>query len=131
GEEMRKIDLCEKCAKEMGVSQAAGFSLTELLMQERDSDADDPARQCPVCGLDERDFCKTGLLGCPHCYEAFAPAISEILHDTQRASRHVGKIPRRQVVCRQALEQDLADAVREENYELAARLRNQLKNLFG
>ena len=49
---MLKVDLCETCAKEKGVQEAAGFSLESLLVglgapEEIKSDA--PGAQCPVC----------------------------------------------------------------------------------
>jgi protein arginine kinase activator len=133
--EMRKIDLCEKCAREMGVNQAAGFSLTDLLLKGAAVEPSDKIKNCPVCGFSELELRKTGRLGCPHCYEVFADVIKPAIQDAQRATHHTGKIPRnleQEILSaerRKTIEQDLVEAIKSENYELAAKLRDQLKSL--
>ncbi|MDR0532791.1 MAG: UvrB/UvrC motif-containing protein [Verrucomicrobiales bacterium] len=133
--EMRKVDLCEKCAREMGVNQSAGFSLTDLLLKGSTFQAKTKVKSCPVCGFSEQELRKTGRLGCPKCYEVFTDIVKEALHDAQRASHHTGKIPhnlQKQIETesqRQDLEQALAEAIHSENYEQAAQLRDQLKSL--
>ena len=135
--EMRKIDLCEKCAREMGVNHATGFNLTDLLLKGAALTAQ-PAGQtktCPHCGFGEQELRKTGRLGCPQCYEVFADIVKEAVHDAQRANQHTGKVPhnfqrsQQTEAMRGNLEQELADAIKAENYEHAAELRDRLKSL--
>ena len=73
---MQKIDLCEKCAKEKGVADPAGFSLADMLLglgagEEIKAGGSDEL-QCPQCGFTQPDFKKTGRLGCANCYTTFA-----------------------------------------------------------
>ncbi len=49
---------------------------------------------CRDCGFGEKDFAKSLRLGCPHCYEVFAPELATFLPRMHVGSTHVGKIPR-------------------------------------
>jgi protein arginine kinase activator len=93
---------------------------------------------CPDCGQSFDDFRRTGLLGCSHCYEAFAVRLDPVLRRVQGSTRHVGR-----KVCQSAdqqeeqllrgklseLKQSLLHAVQEEAYETAARLRDEIRIL--
>ena len=137
--QMHKVDLCEKCAKEMGVTHAAGFSLADLLLKSSAENTGTPgpgeSSVCPNCGFTQQELSKTGRLGCPVCYKTFQSVVQNVIRDMQRNTRHTGKVPGRQAVemdlanRRGNLEQALADAIRSESYEEAARLRDQLKAL--
>ena len=73
---MQKIDLCEKCAKEKGVADPAGFSLADMLLGLGAADeiksTGTEELVCPQCGFTQPDFKKTGRLGCPQCYVTFS-----------------------------------------------------------
>jgi protein arginine kinase activator len=142
GGKMQKVDLCEKCARETGASDSAGFSLASLLLGLGESPAQQelsltaPAGEvCPSCGFTLADLKKTGRLGCPDCYDTFAEHLTSVLKETHRASRHSGKVPARQIrslANRKKLadlEQDLAKAVSAENFEKAAWIRDQIRLL--
>jgi len=96
---MQKIDLCEKCAKEKGVADPAGFSLADMLLglgaadEIKSNGAEDLV--CPQCGFTQPDFKKTGRLGCPQCYVTFAEGLGVILKDMHKGIFHKGKIPSR------------------------------------
>lgn len=88
---------------------------------------------CPDCGTTFDEFRKTGLLGCPSCYERFESELSPLLqraHDG--ATHHVGKIPNRagSSIDRQqrlaALRRQLSEAIEAEQYERAATLRDEI-----
>lgn len=49
---------------------------------------------CGHCGFGEKDFAKSLRLGCPHCYEVFAPELATFLPRMHVGSTHVGKTPR-------------------------------------
>jgi protein arginine kinase activator len=94
------------------------------------------AARCPGCGLPFADFRQTGLLGCPACYDAFMPQIGAVIERAQAgAVHHVGRSPRRlegmadRVALRNRLMQELETAIAAEQYERAARLRDQLQGL--
>ena len=96
-----------------------------------------PSDCCPVCGMSWQRFRQTGLMGCPHDYEVFEGRLLPLLKRAQEgAGQHAGKVP---VALRQSspvhevlslrLRRELQHALDAENYEQAARLRDQLKNL--
>lgn len=140
GETMHKVDLCEECAKEKGVNDPTGFSLADLLLglgvsQEMEKASGNADLKCPNCGHTQADFKKTGRFGCSECYTVFADGLEALLKTMHKDVRHVGKSPagRHQLRERQrelkTLQTDLAKAVEAEDFEQAARLRDELKRL--
>lgn len=130
---MHKVDLCEACAQAKGVTDPGGFSLADLLLKASMSPEEPAAGEvCPDCGFKPADFKKHGRFGCPRCYQTFAGMVSPMLENMHKGTRHVGKVPhkaleRRHLVERVAnLEADLSGAIKEERYEDAARLRDEL-----
>lgn len=93
---------------------------------------------CPRCGTTFGRFRKTGLLGCPECYETFARQLEPVIARSQNgASAHVGRRPDRDVELadHQALRISILDeierAIASEQYERAAKLRDRLQSLAG
>ncbi len=48
---------------------------------------------CKNCGTYLSDFYRTGMLGCPKCYDAFGKEISDAIKEIQAGDLHVGKVP--------------------------------------
>jgi protein arginine kinase activator len=137
---VQKIDLCEACAKEKGVSDPTGFSLADVLLgigqQEAPAAAASaPEPRCPACEMTLSDFRRAARLGCPRCYEAFADALGPMLKGMHKGLQHVGKAPPgrgEEAMLGERLKrfrQELQAAVKAENFEAAARLRDQIKAL--
>jgi protein arginine kinase activator len=136
---MQKIDLCEKCAKEKGVADPAGFSLADMLLGLGAADEikanSSEELVCPQCGFTQPDFKKTGRLGCPQCYVTFSEGLGVILKDMHKGTKHMGKIPMRAARAQEFqsklkdLHAELQTAVKSENYEVAASLRDQIHTL--
>ena len=139
-DEMKKLDLCEACAKQKGVTDPTGFSLAELLLGAAgDAPAADPASssvsdgKCTRCGLTQADFKKNGRMGCAECYTAFADSLEVVLKGMHKGTRHRGKVPvglRRaadQQVTLEMLSTQLQGAIAAEDFEQAARLRDEIK----
>ncbi len=107
---------------------------------------------CDKCGMTYEDFINTGKFGCENCYEIFSNKIDPILKNIHGGNRHVGrginliegKNEKRKVnsenVAKDAIEsiqdsqleklkKDLKQAVQEERYEDAAKLRDEIKRL--
>src|SRR2546421_6835503 len=135
---MQKVNLCEGCSKEKGVQDPTGFALADLLLgigatEEIEKGA--PSQKCPMCGFTQADFKKTGRLGCSVCYVTFDEGLGSLLKAMHKGTEHVGKLPQRahREVERddrmRALNEDRQEAVAEENYESAAALRDQIKQL--
>lgn len=139
GGKMQKIDLCEKCAKEKGVADPAGFSLADMLLglgAAEEMKGGSPAELvCPQCGFTQPDFKKTGRLGCAVCYLTFGEGLSSILKDMHKGTVHKGKVPPRlaqqQIYATRMrdLRKDLQRAISEEKHEEAANLRDQISQL--
>jgi protein arginine kinase activator len=135
---MLKVDLCESCAKEKGVQEAAGFSLADLLVglgAAEEIKVESPGAQCPVCGFTQADFKKTGRLGCSACWETFEAGLASLLKAMHKGDHHVGKVPAKAMHTLalsgkvQELSEQLEKAVREEKYEDAAQIRDELREL--
>ena len=93
---------------------------------------------CDNCGLTFSEFRENSLLGCPHCYAAFETPLEPLLERAHGSgTHHVGKVPRRGGASEQRQEQllrmrrRLDEAVESEDYELAARLRDELRRVEG
>jgi protein arginine kinase activator len=86
---------------------------------------------CPVCGILRDEYRKRSRLGCPACYKAFEKELDTAVFELHRASQHVGKTPATAKAAwqRQQLENALSDAVKNQRYEEAIALRDQLKKL--
>lgn len=111
---------------------------------------------CPVCKTSYEEFAKTSRFGCGDCYSVFAPLMGENIRHLQGSERHVGKRPDRVLRAeaeraRKALEDEaenengipdltpeervlllqarMKDALRREDYEEAAVLRDEIRSL--
>ena len=142
GEKMQKVDLCEECAKHKGVNDPAGFSLADLLLglgasQEIDQSSGGAEIKCPKCGFTQADFKKAGRLGCADCYATFAEGLEGLLKTMHKGTRHTGKVPQALQQSRdlterlKVLEKKLAKAVEDENFEQAALLRDEIKQMWN
>lgn len=147
GDKMQRVDLCEECAKAKGVNDAGSFSFADLLLGisgEKDSSASATSApavaeadelKCPTCGFTQADFKKNGRLGCPECYSTFADGLEGLLKTMHKGTRHVGKMP---VALKQrtdsserlkTLQKRLEKAVQQEDFELAANLRDEIRQI--
>lgn len=135
---MQKVNLCEACSKEKGVQDPTGFALADLLLgigaaEEIEKGA--LTTRCPVCGFTQADFKKTGRLGCSSCYAAFSEGLASLLKAMHKGTEHVGKLPARAQKTLElsdrmrTLTENLRVAVEQENYEKAASLRDEIKQL--
>lgn len=94
-------------------------------------------RTCPHCGITFREFRQKGRLGCPQDYDFFATELEPLLFSIHGRKEHSGKRP--QVGPRAGqqhsellrLKREMQVAVEREDYESAARLRDQIRNLEG
>jgi protein arginine kinase activator len=87
---------------------------------------------CPVCGISFYDFRSTGRLGCPNDYTYFRKQLDALILNIHGHREHTGKRPQRQYsdVDKRTLliklRRDLDDAVKYEDYERAASLRDKI-----
>ena len=128
------MNLCDECAKKKGIN----ISIDENAMGKTSSNAEDEKYKdlkCPRCGLPYLEFKAKGWLGCFDCYFAFEKEIDELLVRVHGSSVHKGKqycrfeIPGKQIADIRQLRQKLSKAVHNEEFELAAELRDAIKQL--
>ena len=108
----------------------------------------------PTCGTTYEEFVKDSRFGCPDCYSVFDPLISDNIRHLQGSEKHVGKRPagyrsemeemngtgttgenpvnipelsKEEKI--RLMETRLKDAVRREEYEEAAKLRDEIRAL--
>jgi protein arginine kinase activator len=140
GDKMQKLDLCEDCAKAKGVNDPAGFALADLMLglgaaQEIEQAAGGTEVKCSRCGFTQADFKKSGRLGCPECYKTFSEGLSGLLKTMHKGTRHIGKAPELMRAASEnadrlrTLEKKLQKAILSENFEEAAQLRDQIKQV--
>lgn len=141
--QMSTMHLCEKCAAEKGLEvapESVNFPLTDFLAQmgEGSASPDEPAEdvQCSFCGLTFQDFREAGRLGCPHCYASFESQLRGLLRRIHGSTQHLGKVylppePAATDVRRrlETLRRKLQRAVETEDFERAARLRDEIRTM--
>lgn len=142
--------LCSECAKDMDFGDELPFA--ELLAgilgayaveNERREDTMEQV-VCPTCRMSYRDFIRQGVFGCEDCYNVFEPLIEENIKKIQGNSIHTGKKPHynsgRDMDKKESVQEGAADqivilkerlqeALTEEDYEEAARLRDEIRAL--
>ena len=135
---MQKVNLCESCSKEKGVADPTGFALADLLLgmgAAQAMESSSGTAKCPVCGFGQADFKKTGRLGCSNCYDTFADGLQGLLKGMHKGTAHIGKVPPRvrKTIEREtemkSLHTELRRAVKDENYEGAAKIRDQIRRI--
>jgi len=139
-DKVKKMHLCESCAAESGLDGNHPVSITDVLLGlggEKEMSAELSHKTCPRCHMRFTDFKKTSRLGCQTCYQAFAEEIAPLLESMHKGQQHVGKTPTRVPepspvpVRLSVLKKSLDAAVQAENYEEAARLRDQIRDSSG
>ncbi len=142
-DQTRELHLCEACAQEKGALSAQHFGLADLLAGLADfgtklEGAPPPKTKCPGCGMTYEDFRKSGRLGCGRCYEAFRQSLAPLLKRIHGSTQHMGKAPPEEAAPVKgkvpkesedlaALKERLRQAVAQEAFEEAARLRDRIR----
>lgn len=153
---IHKVHLCEKCAGKSKVAELPILKFTEMLaktlaaggkkasqeISSTDAAGRTPGKVCPVCGMTDLVFEKKHLFGCSHCYEIFTEEIEDLLPKIQRGRDYRGDAgthtqrsraaispAKKKTELRENLQARLSEAVRKEDYSLAAQLRDELRAL--
>jgi protein arginine kinase activator len=134
---VKKVHICQECAGKNGLDLSSPISITDILLGlggTQESEPDLPFDQsCPVCHMRRNDFKKTGRLGCPDCYDNFMGEINSLIGAMHHSTQHTGKLPARagSKLRQQAeiatLRQQMEGAIVQEDFETAARLRDQIR----
>ena len=137
--------LCQSCAQKQGLAVNSQVPLNELLgtLLAAESEAgvilpnsEGLDLSCPSCGTTLEEFSKNTLLGCPNDYEVFGEHINPLISKTQGGNlNHCGKVPSKAPADAQNqielinLQRQLETAVKDEDYETAAKLRDRIQQL--
>jgi protein arginine kinase activator len=141
----KKIEknLCEQCANSSGEVSLFNWDnklsvhdlLKGMFSQEMAETTARGETACERCGMTYRDFSRGGKIGCGHCYNTFGMRLEPVIRRMHGACGHTGKIPKRSgefimVKSRLAkLRQELDRFVSREEYEEAARIRDEIRKL--
>ncbi|MDP7636493.1 MAG: UvrB/UvrC motif-containing protein [Phycisphaerae bacterium] len=140
GEKIEK-HLCQDCAATEGITVKAEVPISQLLedfilQTGIEATADAAEATCEVCGMKFSEFRNAGLLGCPNDYDAFEKGLLPLVERAQEgATQHIGKVPhnaddaQKRQTAMLRLQAELKGAITAENYERAAVLRDQIKEL--
>ena len=153
------LHMCESCAAKKGLTTKSlqGINIAEILYKLSASPGELlPATDnktvpqpeisavnqivtnltCSKCKWDIRKFQQTGRLGCENCYQAFSEILSETLTNMHKGIIHVGKCPILKepgpgllILDILNLQKQLDIHVAREEYEKAAKLRDQINEL--
>lgn len=134
-----EIHLCEECARKKSEEFQKQFSIADFLSELVDIEGiskESRTPTCNSCGLSYEEFKKRGRLGCKNCYESFKDQLYPLLRKIHGSIHHRGKLPRVKVEKKIPLEEKIKNlkvflerAIRIEEYEEAARIRDEIKEL--
>lgn len=140
-DQISEMHLCEECAREKSVQMEQQFGLADLLAGLSDfgkqvKDYEKVKLSCSSCKMSYDDFKKFGRLGCSECYTEFESHLASLLKRIHGSTRHLGKSPERvpavqkkQIDMLADLRNQLQRAVQREDFEDAARLRDEIRGL--
>lgn len=155
----QELHICATCVAQLELNLAADPpSIASVLARKDDNDPDstptakvtkaaagkavsDSEREansttCPTCGLSFAEFAAHNRFGCAQCYTAFTVQVEPLLERYHGTAVHTGRVPAaaqqpgHELIARRArLDSALREAVKAEQYEQAARLRDELRQL--
>ncbi len=141
--------LCPDCAHEMGFDNVFDTSMPDMFGGLLTSifgaalPSRSQATRCPVCGSTYGDIKNTGKVGCAACYNIFLQELLPSIKSIHGNTQHCGKIsestqkqpetPKEEKSedTVEELKAQLESAVKEQNFELAAELRDKIREREG
>ena len=139
--QITELHLCEQCAREKSIQMEQQFGLADLLAGLADfgkqlEEPQDVNLKCPSCDMTYENFKKIGRLGCSECYVTFKKNLGVLLKKIHGSSQHFGKCPmnfEKQALPPRSELQELKDklqaAIKREEFEEAAKLRDRIREL--
>ena len=121
---IKETFLCPVCAQEEGIVAGNFFSLFSYPAKSTQK------AQCPSCKNTFDFYKKTGRFACPDCYSAFSDSVEGILKKIHKTSEHKGDMSSDPTKL-DKLKIELRDAIECENFEKAAQLRDDIREIEG
>lgn len=154
----KEMTLCEKCSKELGITNIdfdfnMPINLSSFLGEVFGNNEDTilpeftktKGLQCDQCGMTYDEFINTGKFGCSNCCDTFEDRLNPILKNLQGANEHIGRKGKvtktefnienkkeekpKQKSKIDTLKENLKMAIKEERYEDAAKIRDEIKKI--
>ncbi|MBE6761129.1 MAG: hypothetical protein E7551_02470 [Ruminococcaceae bacterium] len=132
--------LCSYCAANNGYGNVGGLSLTNMLASmfgESVSRGKPISKRCKCCGASFSDIAQSGRVGCSECYTTFRNELLPSLNRLHGKAIHIGNTPVEEKnedsleERIKKLKKQLADAIKAEEFEKAAELRDEIRGLEG
>ena len=139
--ETAEAHLCTDCANALGYTDVFG-GFTNTFSDFLGSFFGEPTVgalssrtvRCEKCGSTFNDIVNSGKIGCADCYRSFYDKLLPSLQRIHGKTRHEGKTPKAVKVETDSteskisrLEKELKDAVERQDFEKAARIRDEIK----
>lgn len=132
--------LCSYCAANQGYGNIGKLSLTNMLASmfgESISSGKPISKRCECCGASFSDIAQSGRVGCSECYNTFRQELMPSLNRLHGKAVHIGNAPYEQKPEEtvqdkiKKLKAQLSDAIKAEEFENAAKLRDEIRALEG
>lgn len=133
--------LCERCAQHSKlphspvITKKGVAEVWKLLQQSAKRAREEGGLACPECGMTLSEFRSKGRFGCPRDYEVFQEHLKPLLLRIHNSTEHRGRLPgldehqRKRIQQLTQLRAQLEVAIKDEAYESAARLRDEIQGL--
>lgn len=131
-----KMQVCEFCARNLELEKDENFEVGDKYFSAFFGGVTRKEIVCPACGTTLSEFLSTGYVGCAVCYRTF-PDTVRVAENFHGKSKHVGKIPKKQLqkvsneIAVEKIKEQIKDAVKIEDYQLASELKRKLIELGG
>lgn len=125
--------VCAECALKAGYANLFGnFTLNHFITQEQKQE-EEGQRRCSVCNSSFGEILALGRLGCSQCYKDFEQELLPTIENLHGNTYHVGKFPQGYVKKPDVsdLKRKMEFAVLEQDFETAARIRDEIKSIEG
>lgn len=136
-----EVHLCSDCARSLGYGEAFnGFGLgfagvfSDFLSKNESSMS---SARCHLCGKSFEEIAGDGKMGCAECYASFYDKLIPYLSKVHGRATHMGKKPLTDKKVKNPqdlilnLKTELKKAVEEQNFELAAKLRDEINAVLS
>lgn len=140
--DVREYMLCEQCVKKLGYGNIFNdFSLKldnflgSFFTENMPQMLKDETKRCEKCGSSMEDISHSGKVGCANCYKVFydqlIPSIKRIHGNTNHSGKLAANISEDKKLENKVkqLETELQKAIKEQEFEKAAKLRDKIKEL--
>ena len=153
----KELNLCEECSEKLGINKIdfsmpidfssffGGFMEDFRTSEFMPLFNEIKTLKCNNCGYTFDDIANTGKLGCGNCYDVFEERLNPIIKRIQGDNCHVGRIGKiidKKIADKtdsnnnkvenkgsklEKLQEELKQAIKDERYEEAAKIRDEIK----